>query len=60
MSSICNFINKRKIVEDFIQVNPMCISNCIILLIPCKNDKKKYDQYGSRFDNLKLVIIDYM
>ena len=41
MSSICNFINKRKIVEDFIQVNPMCISNCIILLMPSKNDNKK-------------------
>ena len=28
MCSVCNVANKRKIVEDFIQVNPKCISNC--------------------------------
>ena len=36
----CNIIKKRKIVEDFIHVNPKCISNCKKMLIP----RKKYDK----------------
>ena len=50
MFSFCNVINKREVVEDFIQVNPKFIGKCIKMLIPSKNDNK----YRSRCDNLKF------
>ena len=46
--SVCNGINTRKIVEDFIQVIQSVLVIVKIMLIPNKN----YDKCGSKSDNL--------